>query len=94
MTKQKEQLLNKTLETAINMGFGLAPTDRIEDVFAENIMAIGTAVEEKYTSLEGLQRLIRMQQEQSKGMELNFTRKEIYRNLAAHETIAVIVEDI
>jgi hypothetical protein len=31
-------------------------------------MAIGTAVEEKYTSLDGLRELIRMQQEQSQGM--------------------------
>jgi signal transduction histidine kinase len=94
MTKEKEQLLNDTLEKAINIGFGLAPIDLIEDVFAQKMMAIGTAVEEKYTSLDGLRERIRMQQEQSQGMELKFTRTEVYRDLPAQENIAIIVEDI
>jgi signal transduction histidine kinase len=94
MTKEKEKLLNDTLEKAINIGFGLAPLDDIEEVFAQRVMAIGTAVEEKYTSLDGLRELIRMQQEQSLGLELKFTRAEIYRDYPTGENIAIIVEDI
>ncbi len=94
MTKEKEKTLNDTLEKATNIGFGLAPIDDIEEVFAQRIMAIGTAVEEKYISLDGLRELIRMQKEQSQGMELKFTRTEVYRDYPADGNIAIIVEDI
>ncbi len=57
-------------------------------------MVIGTAVEEKYTSLDGLRKLIQLQQEQSQGMELSFTRTEVYRDLPADGSVAIIVEDI
>lgn len=90
----KEKSLNDTLEKAINIGFGLAPIDKIEEIFAQRVMAIGTAVEEKYTSLDGLRELIRMQQEQSQGLELKFTRTEVWRDLPADGNVAIIVEDI
>ncbi|RYZ62907.1 MAG: histidine kinase [Chitinophagaceae bacterium] len=94
MNKEKEKSLNETLDKAIKIGFGLVPVDGIEEVFAQKIMVIGTAVEEKYTSLDGLRKLIRMQQEQSQGMELTFTRTEVYRDYPADGNVAVIVEDI
>ncbi|HPH92031.1 MAG TPA: ATP-binding protein [Ferruginibacter sp.] len=94
MNKEKEKLLTGTLTRAINMGFGLAPDEDLEEVFAEKIMVIGTAVEEKYTSLDGLRKLIQLQKEQSQGMELSYERTEVYRDVKANEQIAIIVEDI
>jgi signal transduction histidine kinase len=94
MTREKEKLLNDTLDKAVNIGFGLESDDYIEDVFAEKLMVIGTAVEEKYTSLDGVRKLIRMQKEQSQGMEVSFTRKEVYRDLPSNGNIALIVEEI
>ncbi len=94
MTIEKEKLLNDTLDKAMNIGFGLESEDNIEDVFAEKLMIIGTAVEEQYTTLDGFRKLIRMQKEQSQGMEVSFTRKEVYRDLPSNGNIAVIVEEI
>lgn len=94
MTSDKEKALNDTLEQAILIGFGLAPVENLEKIFAQKIMVIGTAVEEKYTSLDGLRELINMQKEQSAGLELSYTRNEVYRDLPVNEKIAIIVEDI
>ena len=93
MTEEKEKLLNDALEKAIKIGFGLVPSDEIEAVFAPGLIIIGTAAEEKYTSLEGLRNLIQLQQQQSAGMQLSYNRKEFYRDLHL-EDVAIIVEDI
>ncbi len=77
MTREKEKLLNDTLDKAVNIGFGLESDGNIEDVFAEKLMVIGTAVAEQYTTLDGVRKLIRMQKEQSQGMAVSFTRKEV-----------------
>jgi signal transduction histidine kinase len=94
MNKEKENQLNNTLSRAVNMGFGLESSDHLEEVFSDKIMVIGTAIEEKYTTLDGLRKLIQLQQEQSHGMELNFIRTEVYRDYPADENMAILVEDI
>ncbi|MEO6316777.1 MAG: ATP-binding protein [Chitinophagaceae bacterium] len=94
MHKEKEYLLNDTLTRAIRIGFGMESDENLDEVFAQKIMVIGTAVEEQYTSLDGLRALIRMQKEQSQGFDLSYHRTEVYRDYPAGENIAIVVEDI
>jgi signal transduction histidine kinase len=94
MINEKEKLLDNTLEKVISICFGLSPTDELEDVFAEKLMVIGTAEEERYTTLDGVRKLIQLQKEQTEGMELSYTRTERYRDLPGDGNIAVVVDDL
>ena len=57
-------------------------------------MVIGTAVDEQRTSLAGFRKLIENQQKQSEGLDLHFSRLDVYRDFSADENVAIVVEEI
>ena len=94
MNQDKNELLTNAHNRVVNIGFGLEPMGNLEDYFAQKLMIIGTAADEKYTSLAGLRKLIQNGQEQSVGMDKRLSRSEVYRTFSADENVAIIVEDI
>lgn len=94
MTKKKEILLKKAMDKVYGIGFALEPIDELEEYFAEKLMVIGTTVDEKFSTLDGLRTLIKHQKEQSAGLDVSFTRKEIFRDFPGNEDVAIIVEDV
>jgi signal transduction histidine kinase len=94
MEKEKEISLNETLDKIYAIGFGLVPDDSLEEYFAEKLVVFGTTVDEKYTTLEGMRKLIRNQKEQSAGLDITFERKELFRDLLANEAVASIADEV
>lgn len=94
MNQDKHKLLNDALDGAMNIVIGLEPMAHLDDFFAPNLMTIGTAADEKITSLAGFRKMIENQHQQAKGMDVRFARSEIYRDYSADENVAIIVEDI
>jgi signal transduction histidine kinase len=94
MTKESEQQLNHALDKVYELGFGLVPDTELEQYFAEKLLVIGTAKGETFSTREEVRSLIQRQKEQTKGIDLSYERKKVYRDFPAAENVAVIVEDI
>jgi signal transduction histidine kinase len=94
MTKERELQLNNALDKVYAIGFGFEPDDLLEEYFAEKMLVIGTAKDETFSTLEGIRSLIQRQKEQSKGIDISYDRKKVYRDYPAAENVAIIVEDI
>lgn len=94
MEKQKEIWLNEALDKIYAIGFGLIPDDLLEKYFSEKLVVFGTTVDEKYTTLEGMRKLIRNQQEQSAALDITFERKELFRDFLANETVASVADEV
>ncbi|MEO6721509.1 MAG: ATP-binding protein [Ferruginibacter sp.] len=94
MIKDKEALLNYSLDRIYNIAFGLESDEMLEEYFAKKIMVLGTTADEKITTLEGLRILIKHQKEQSEGLELSYVRQAVYRDMVAEDNVAVVVDDV
>lgn len=94
MKKDKEIKLNKALDKIYSIGFALEPEEELETYFSEKLMVIGTTVDEKFNTLEGMRKLIANQREQSQGMETDYKRTETFRDYQCDDNIAIITEDV
>lgn len=94
MTAEKEKLLNETYQKILRIGFALEPTVDLREYFSEKLYIIGTTKDEMINTLEGLQRLIDRQKEQSAGLEISFTSKAVDRQYYSEDTMAVLTDEI
>jgi len=93
--EKKEQLLNEVHIQLNDLGFGgLNDLDRLEDLLAKEIMAIGTAQDEIYFTIQEVKDMIWRQKEQTAGMNLRYRKNELYRNYIPGSDDAIIVDDI
>jgi signal transduction histidine kinase len=94
MTAEKEKLLNETYQKILRIGFALEPTLDLREYFSEKLYIIGTTKDEMINTLQGLQRLIDRQKEQSAGLEISFTSKAVDRQYYSEDTMAVMTDEI
>ena len=94
MDTEKEILLGRALDKVYSIGFGLEPEEELEKYFSEKLMVIGTTVDEKFSSLDGMRGLIANQRKQSQGMDIKFERKEVFRDFRGNGDVAIVVEDL
>ena len=93
--ERKEQLLNETNTRLNDLGFGeLNDLDFLDNILAREIMAIGTAMDEVYFTIEEVKGMVRRQKEQSMGMNMRYRKKELYRYYIPGSDDAIIVDTI
>ncbi|HEX6848662.1 MAG TPA: nuclear transport factor 2 family protein, partial [Chitinophagaceae bacterium] len=93
--KQKEQLLNETNTLLNDLGFGaLNDLGLLDNMLAKEIMAIGTAQDEIYFTIEEVRGMVSRQKEQAEGMNMSYQKKELYRYYSPDSDYAIIVENI
>ncbi|MCP9750680.1 ATP-binding protein [Ferruginibacter sp. HRS2-29] len=94
MTAERENLLNETYQKILRIGFALEPTQDLKEYFSEKLYIIGTTKDEMIDTLQDLQQLIDRQKEQSAGMEVSFTTKEVDRQYYSQDTMAIVTHEI
>ncbi len=95
MNLEKEKLLIEThqkfMETGLNSPESL---DILDSIAAPNIMGLGTTVDERIFSVADLKELINRQREQSRGFQISWTTKPVFRQLLKDGNAAVFVDDV
>ncbi|MBL7738887.1 MAG: nuclear transport factor 2 family protein [Chitinophagaceae bacterium] len=92
---QKEHLLNEANTLLNDLGFGgVNDLDLMENLLARNIMAIGTAKDEIYFTIQDVRDMVRRQKEQAEGMNLRYRKNELYRSYSPGSDDAIIVDSI
>ena len=92
---EKEKLLNEAITQLYDLGFGdLNDTELLNTLLAEEVMAIGTAIDEKFYSISEVKDLIRRQKEQTAGMDMSYGKKELFRYFEPGANDALIVDDL
>jgi signal transduction histidine kinase len=93
--EQKEKLLNETNIRINDLGFGsLNDISLLDDILARDILAIGTAQDEIYFTLQEVKDMVRRQREQAAGMNMNYRKEEKYRYYQPGSNDAIIVDNI
>jgi signal transduction histidine kinase len=89
MDALKEKLLSealqKVLDTTITANF---PLETIGDFVVNDVMGFGTTLDEKIIGIDGFRKLLKDQQEQSRGLELHFKTNLIHRRIFEKENAA------
>ena len=91
----KEYLLNEANTLLNDLGFGgVNDLDLLESLLARNIMAIGTAKDEIYFTIEDVRNMVKRQKEQTEGMNLRYRKNQLYRNYVPGSNDAIIVDSL
>jgi signal transduction histidine kinase len=94
MDAQKEQALLDTLkkvfDTTIKDDF---PLETLPEFVAEDVMGFGTTADERIIDLAGFRKLLETQRDQSKGVNLKFETKLIFKKIFAQENAAIFSHD-
>ena len=91
----KEYLLNEANTLLNDLGFGgVNDLDLLESLLARNIMAIGTAKDEIYFTIEDVRNMVKRQKEQTEGMNLRYRKNQLYRNYIPRSNDAIIVDSL
>jgi hypothetical protein len=75
MDKAKESLLTDTLTRVYNIVFGTDSLSGLKELFTEDLIVIGTAIDEKYVAVDGVRQMVQHQRDQSEGMKVSFHRR-------------------
>ncbi|MBK8550966.1 MAG: nuclear transport factor 2 family protein [Ignavibacteria bacterium] len=94
MNSKKEKLLNETYKKFLKVSMNKLPADMLDVIVDKNIMAYGTAIDEKIQSLADCHELVDNQKEQSSG--LKFKREIIpgFRRISPEEDSATFVDEM
>lgn len=94
MDAQKEQALLDTLrrvfDATIKEDF---PLETLEEFVSEEVMGFGSTADERILDLAGFRKLMKIQREQSLGMNLRFETKPIFKKIFAQENAAIFTHD-
>jgi signal transduction histidine kinase len=93
MTKEKMELLEKTLHTIVDVGFGLGNLDLLSDIVSKDIVLIGTTYDEKIFGLKETLELIKRQREQITGGELHYDVKTLDVHISADDNTAILTNE-
>jgi signal transduction histidine kinase len=95
MDPQKEKLLSEALQKVMDMTVtDNFPLDTIGDYVVSDVMGFGTTVDEQIMGIEGLRKLLKDQQDQRVGLDLQFETHLIHRRIFAQENAAFFSHDL
>ena len=94
MNSEKEKLLYSTYEKFLGQGLGRTNPDKIDDIVSQEIMGFGSTVDEKIFGIEGLLKLIKIQREQTAGLDMIWEIEPVNRYVNSDENLAVFADDI
>lgn len=95
MDSQKEKRLfeavQKVFDSSLVNNF---PFDSLDTFVDGEVMGFGTTVEEKITGLSGLRKLLEIQREQGKDLDLAFETKLIHKRIFGQENAAFFTHEL
>ncbi|MBL8006881.1 MAG: nuclear transport factor 2 family protein [Ignavibacteria bacterium] len=94
MNSEKEKLLYETYDKFMKISMNKLPGKLLDGITAENIMAYGTAMDEKLLSIHDCRDLVERQLEQASGMKFKHEIIPVARKISPEEDSAVIVDEV
>lgn len=94
MDHMRKNLLEKSYDRVINVGFCLTPYQDLSDMVDPNVMIFGTTKDEKIFSLEELMEFFKSQYKQMEGIKPSLERKRISTQISEDQSSALIAEEI
>jgi signal transduction histidine kinase len=94
MNQEKKALLDKTYQDFMMIGFNLTNMDKLGQIVSSDIMGFGTAADERFFSLAQLQHILKVQENQSAGVHINWESTPLHRHISSDENSAVYVDDV
>jgi signal transduction histidine kinase len=93
MEMEKKELLDKTFQTVLEVGFGQGNMDLMSDIVASDVVGIGTTVDEKLFGLKDMQDLVKRQREQTVGMEVTYDVNTLDVHISADHNTATLTSE-
>ena len=94
MDALKEQALSDTLKKVFDSTIkDEFPLETLGDFISEDVMGFGSTAEERIMDLAGFRKLMEIQREQSKGMNIRFETKPIFKKIFSDENAAFFTHD-
>ncbi len=72
----------------------IQPLHILDEIVAEDVMGFGTTIDEKINSLSGFRNLIKIQRQQSEGIEMEWIFVPMHHWLSADGNVAVFADDV
>jgi signal transduction histidine kinase len=95
MDALKEKLLSEAIQKVLDMTVtDNFPLDTIDGLVVSDVMGFGTTIDEQISGIEGFRKLIKDQQEQSKGIDIDIKTNLIHRRIFAKENAAFFTHDL
>ena len=95
MDKEKEQQLQTTYQTFLEMGLNSPENlDLLDEIVASDIMGFGTTIDERMFSLADLKSLLIRQREQSANLQIKWSVQPVFRKILSGDYCALFVDDI
>jgi signal transduction histidine kinase len=94
MNTKKEKLLNDTYQSFIDQCLGRIKPDELNEILSEDAMGFGTTADEKIFGIEDFLKLLRIQKEQSEGLDMDWEIDTLSRYVNSDENLAVFADDL
>ena len=94
MNSEKERLLNETYDKFMKVSMNKLPGELLDGIIAENIMAYGTAIDEKLLSIQDCRDLVERQLKQGSGLKFKHERIPETTIISPEEDSAIFVEEL
>ncbi|MEO9144442.1 MAG: ATP-binding protein [Ginsengibacter sp.] len=94
MNTKKEKLLNDTYQSFMDQGLGRTNPDTLNEIVSKEIMGFGSTADEKIFGVEDLLKLLKIQREQSEGLDMTWKIEPVSRYVNAEENLAVFADNV
>jgi signal transduction histidine kinase len=94
MTREKRELLDRTFQAFMDIGFGQQNLHLLDEIVAKDVVGFGTAIDERLFGIRQLQELLTRQKEQSAGLEMKWEVKTLDLHISADENTAVFTNEV
>jgi len=94
MFSEKNKLLLDTYQRFIDIVLGLCEPDTLENIMLSDAMGFGTTTDEKIFGVEAFLKILKFQNEQSKGLDFKWKVEPVSRYISLSEDLAAFADDI
>ena len=94
MNAEKKQLLEQTYTIFKQLCFYDYPIDASGEFLNEAIMGYGTHIDEKIFGISSFNDLLKLQRDQSLGLEMNVKETPVFEKIIVNGDAAVLVDEI
>ncbi len=95
MHEVKEKSLKDTYQKVLDVALrSIQPINILDEIVAEDVMGYGTTIDEKILSLSDFRNLIKIQREQSEGIEMDWIFVPVHHRLSVDGNVALFANDV
>ena len=94
MDNQKKELMTKTYHQFMEIGLGKGDIRSLPQIVDDRIFGFGTAIDEKIQGIEGLVKLLKLQNVKSEGLDLSWRIDPISHYITEDEQTAVYADEL